>query len=411
MSLKKILIPLASLFIILLLLEIFISRFFPQKTYTLAFKDNNNCYRESPFAAFELKPNCLMKFRNFDTNEVFETKINSLGLRGDEFDPTKRQGEKRILLSGDSFILGFGVKDSELVSTQLFEILKASNSSSLNNAKVINAGYAGGFGPDGYFLYLKNKGDRLQPNLVVFSIFVYNDFSDIENSEWIGMSELGEPERIVSKTVKVDDQGYLLPLTTPLIYQLPYLRESHLAILLSNAIRQIPPRLQYVYDKIRFKIKPPTMPTNEASDSNFLGAHTGSCLYSLRCHRKTMHLFSDLLTVVKASKIYSNREYIDGRPHFVVLLIPADFQIYKDSIIKYKDDAGIPYDAATISDPNPQKRLKQMFDEEKIPYIDLLPAFRSINQKAYFDTDGHWNALGHKIAAEELSKWIMTNYK
>lgn len=411
MSLKKIIILLVSLLITLLLAELLLSRFFPQKTYATLLKNNNNCFKPSPFAVFELKPNCTLKFQNYDTNESFDVKINSLGYRGDEFPLAKNLSEKRILLEGDSFILGFGVKDNEIISYDLEQLLKNDKSNTFQNTKVINAGYAGGFGPDGYYLHLKNKGIKLGPDLVVFSVFVYNDFSDIENSEWIGMSEFGEPKKVVSKTVRVDDEGYLLPLTTPLIYRLPYLRESHLAILIANALRKIPPRLQYVYDKIRFKIKPPTMPTSEASDSGFLGAHTGSCLYSLKCHRKTMHLFSDLMTVVKASKTFSNREYIDGRPHFVVLIIPADFQIYKDSITKYKDDAGIPYDAAVISDPNPQKRLKQMLDAEKIPYLDLLPAFRTLGKRAYFEEDGHWNALGHKIAAEELAKWITTNYK
>lgn len=411
MPLKKFIIPLVSLFVILLLLELFVSRFFPQKTYTLAFKDNNNCYRESPFATFELKPNCIMKFKNFDTNEVFETKINSLGLRGDEFDPTKKKVEKRILLSGDSFILGFGVKDNEIISYDLEQLLKSDKSNTFQNLKVINAGYTGGFGPDGYYLHLKNKGIKLEPDLVVFSVFVYNDFSDIYNDNWIGGGIWGEPKKVISKTTTVDDKGYLVSKPTPLIYQIPILRESHLAILLTNSAKAVKDKLKYLTDKIRFKIFKPKTPSGEASDDNLLGAHITRCIFWDTCQRSALHLYSDLLSVVKASKALIEDTYKDKKTRFVVLLIPADFQIYSDAIENYRGDTGLPLDIAGFENPNPQNRLKEMFVKENIPYIDLLPVFKQVKQRAYFAKDGHWNALGHKIAATELAKWITTNYK
>ncbi|MFA6316890.1 MAG: GDSL-type esterase/lipase family protein [Elusimicrobiota bacterium] len=46
-----------------------------------------------------------------------------------------------------------------------------------------------------------------------------------------------------------------------------------------------------------------------------------------------------------------------------------------------------------------------------IAFLDLTPAFVAANKKApgahYFKTDGHWNQAGHRLAAEEISRFII----
>ncbi len=46
-------------------------------------------------------------------------------------------------------------------------------------------------------------------------------------------------------------------------------------------------------------------------------------------------------------------------------------------------------------------RLEEMVGELGIPYLDLLPAFRSaVAEGLYRHGDGHWNETGHRLAAE-----------
>src|SRR3990167_1069115 len=103
---KRIILLSGSLVLSLLLTEIILANYFPQKTYSSLYKNAIACFAESEVAVFTLKPDCLIPFSDFETNEPFSTKTNSLGYRGENFEITKRQGEKRILIEGDSFILG-----------------------------------------------------------------------------------------------------------------------------------------------------------------------------------------------------------------------------------------------------------------------------------------------------------------
>lgn len=392
--------------------EIYLSRFFPQKTYIRSFQNAINCFARSKFTVFELKPNCTIKFHDFDTGEEISAKINSVGLRGNEFEEKKKPDEKRILFEGDSFILGFGVKDDDLVTTHLQQKLKdASKLEPLGQANVINAGYAGGFGPDGYYIHLREKGMKLQPDLVVFNIFVFNDLSDIENSDWIGASPNGVPQRVESKKIYVDENGYLLPKDTPLIYHIPVLRESHVAILTANTLGQLAEGSQKIADKIKFRLSPAQFPTGDARDTNLPGVYGNLCFFAGICHRSSLHAFDDLFALIRESNKLANEQNHDARAHFVVVLIPVDFQLYPDALAKYKIDDGIPQSSLTDRDPDPQKRIKQMLDAEKIPYIDLLSAMRNSSDRLTFVTDGHWNSNGHAIAAQEIYKWIQNNYK
>lgn len=405
-GLQKNLLYFLYLFILVVLSEILIRKFYPQKTYSNAYKDAIHCFKKSEFAVFELKENCNFKFENYDTKETFDVHINSMGYRGEEFSLVKPKDTKRILVLGDSFIMGFGVKDNELLTNQLKNKLADNFQNNTRKTEVINAGYAGGFGPDGYYLYLKNKGIKLDPDLVIFSVFVYNDLSDLKDSDWIGTGKYGEPQKIVSRKVFVDDNGYLLPITLPFIYKMPILRESHLAVLLSDVYGAVQKKLIRLADKIKFTIYSPKFPDGSARDSSLPGRYYSGCFFGGICHRQVFHLFTDLLSTIKASRNLVDDQTSDKRTKFVVMLIPAEFQLYKDTIVKYNQYDDIPQNIYNDRDPYPQKIIKEMLEKENISYIDLLPEFRKTNERLYFMKDGHWNARANEITAGIIQNWI-----
>lgn len=375
-----------SILVFIFIAEKVISKYYPQQTYSASYAHTVDCFKNSDYLIFEVKPNCNFKFRVFDKKEVIETQVNSEGLRDDEVELTKKSGEKRILLLGDSFILGWSVQDKDVSAN----ILEKKLGKPWN---VINAGYAGAMGPDGYFLYLKNKGIKLNPDLVIFSVYVYNDFTDINDNEWIGLGKYGEPEKLVSKKLYVDKNGVLLPRKMPLIYKLPGLKNSHLAVLVYKSLVRVNRRIiGIVKDKER--------------GENLLSL----CVFADNCGRETFGIYNDILAVIKASRDLVEGNFKDGKIHFLVMIIPADFQINSNLKEKYKEDSGIPDNAVEIGEPYPQKRLKEMLIAEKIAYFDLLPSFRNAKENLYYPTDGHWNSEGHKLAAEELYNWINKNY-
>lgn len=391
---------------LLFLSEFIISKVFPQKTFKITYDNAVNCFKESNFTVFQLKPGCKFQLENFDSKEKFTAGINKLGYRGAEFNPDKISGRKRILIEGDSFIFGFGVKDEETLSFQLEKKLSRQAISPFSKTEVINAGYAGGFGPDGYYLHLKNKGIDLDPDLVIFSIFVYNDLSDLGDNEWIGTGPFAQPQQIKSKKVFVSQEGMLLPKTLPLIYRIPLLKNSHLALLLNKSVELLESNISHFIDRIRFTIKKPVISDGSARDSSLQGRYYSFCIYDGQCHRVVAHLFSDLMSVIKAGKSITDKLYPDRKIRFLVLLIPADFQLYEDSLKKNQESMFIPPDIIADNDPYPQKLIKKMLDQENIQYLDLLPEFKKNKNRLYYLNDGHWNSQGHEAAAEIIKQWL-----
>ncbi|MFA5156668.1 MAG: SGNH/GDSL hydrolase family protein [Candidatus Omnitrophota bacterium] len=89
--------------------------------------------------------------------EVINT--NSKGIRGIvEYDYEKPEGKKRILVLGDSFTFGVGVKDNETYPYFLQEMLPG--------AEVINFGVPG-YGHDQMLIYLKEEGIKYKPDIVI----------------------------------------------------------------------------------------------------------------------------------------------------------------------------------------------------------------------------------------------------
>lgn len=401
-----------SIYLILLLIvtEILIRFYFPQKTFSIAHEDAISCFKKSDYTVFELTPNCWFHFKNFDTGEKFDIKTNDLGLRGNDIKPDKDPLQKRILIEGDSFTFGFGVKDKETFSYLLEQKLSNANKlSEFNQAQVINAGYAGGFGPDAYYMHLKNKGLELKPDLVIFSVFIYNDLLDIGDDIWTGTGNYGQPQKIKSKKIAVDN-GYLLPINAPLIYKIPLIRESHLMVLLSNRLAHFFSNFNNTKDRIVFTFFKPSFLSGDATDENLPGRYYSFCIYKNECHRIVMHLFDDFISVIKASQDLINQKIGVDKTRFLVVLIPADFQLYQDLVPKYQKYMDIPSDLNKESDPYPQKLLKQRLTQENISYLDLFSIFKSDRRRLYYDQDGHWNSQGHAVAAEAIYNWILNNF-
>ncbi|MCZ6593923.1 MAG: GDSL-type esterase/lipase family protein [Bacteroidetes bacterium] len=95
-------------------------------------------------------------------------RINSKGLRDDEFPEKKPTGEYRILFLGDSQLFGDGVEAKDTFVSIL--------ESSLSSMQAINAGVIG-YGTDQQLLYLQREGLNYEPDLVIVALNVY-DFQD-----------------------------------------------------------------------------------------------------------------------------------------------------------------------------------------------------------------------------------------
>lgn len=122
-----------------------------------------------------------------DMDEVFQgvrIKTNSYGLRGPEFERTKPKGKKRILILGDSVVLGWGVEYEDT-----FPNLLQNSYGSDDKVEVIPAGVSS-WNTRTEYEYFKAEAVNFEPDILVL-IVVSNDTDPKENSNIeIGREEL-----------------------------------------------------------------------------------------------------------------------------------------------------------------------------------------------------------------------------
>ena len=157
---------LLGIFLTLVVIEIIV-RFYLAQTQPISDKD---CRQKDVLLHHSLTPNtsCRSKTSEWD----IEMKVNSLGIRGNEYSLKKPARTFRILMLGDSFVEGYGVPAGDTFST----ILERKLGSDGKKIEVINAGVTG-YSPILEYLYLKNYGLEFSPDLVVMN-FSMTDFYD-----------------------------------------------------------------------------------------------------------------------------------------------------------------------------------------------------------------------------------------
>jgi lysophospholipase L1-like esterase len=101
-----------------------------------------------------------------------KVRLNSLGLRGPELTDVP-PGGFRVLFLGDSIVAGFEVDDDKTFAALLGSKLTAELGAPVQTA---NAGVRG-YGTDQEYLYYRDAGRRLRPDLVVLQA-TYNDLED-----------------------------------------------------------------------------------------------------------------------------------------------------------------------------------------------------------------------------------------
>jgi lysophospholipase L1-like esterase len=128
---------------------------------------NPGLYRLDAMAGYVMVPNYRGRLHGADFDQPLET--NDRGLRGPEIGP-KQAGEFRIVVLGDSFVLGAEVPVAQRFSDQLQTRLRARGHSDVNVLTVGTRGW-GTYNEAGF---LQENIDWLQPDLVVLCVYIGN---------------------------------------------------------------------------------------------------------------------------------------------------------------------------------------------------------------------------------------------
>ena len=359
--------------------EFILSRFFPQRTIDYVQSISFRCFEEGEHRWVKMKKNGSCKLQSmYDSFKPVEVITNGYGLRNPEIPIAKPSNMKRILFIGDSFTMGWGVKDEDGFVRQTETRMNHMN---LPFAiQTINAGFTAA-GPSGYYLSLKLDGMQFDPDIVVVGFYLGNDILSRKDVEWVKTDDQGLPDVVRSKSNYIDATGQLRLKDLPLAYHIPYLRRSHLFILMMNTIFRdtvIPGQEELITDT--------------------------ACIFNRDCHAfdqgksEVKLLFSTMNTMLKQH----------GK-RLVIAIIPTNFQVHFN--VEYKTQYNLPFKPSNRRFLNDE--FIQYFIQQEIEYIDLLPPLleKAGSERLYFTQDDHWNEAGHRVAAEAISQKLISLFQ
>jgi GDSL-like Lipase/Acylhydrolase family len=112
----------------------------------------------------------------FDAGNSVLAEVNNLGLRGPDVTEEKPAGTRRVLLLGDSFTFGVGVREEDTFARRLEVDLNRAAPSG-ERVEVINAGVQGYNTRDEVF-YLEREWLKLEPDLVIIVFYLNDAYED-----------------------------------------------------------------------------------------------------------------------------------------------------------------------------------------------------------------------------------------
>jgi hypothetical protein len=367
-----------SIFSFILIGEFLVSYFAPQRKYVEKDLYQPDCFIGDTISGFRLLPHTSCHFQNLYKEYDTDLHTNSLGYRGKEFTIKKDESTKRILLLGDSFALGYGVSDDETIAVKLEQNLQQVSKQKVD---VINAGYRAGFTVDTYYSYLIDQGFALKPDTVVMTIFPYNDIAEILESKWTVVDERGLPRK-VELLYRDFINGRMVRKIKELQYKLPILRDSNLYLFLLNTVKHYYPSI------------------GNMTVDNPKGFDKVGCILSPSC----ADFFSDeeekFYKILLAIKEETKKRNIQ----FLIVLIPADYQLYPFAFQKYQSQYAIDRSKPNYMGEKIQNRLMKNSIPVIDTYIDLKHNESSGGAYPYFVQDGHFNSVGTQIAANAITK-------
>ncbi len=336
---------------------------------------NRNMYQNDSELGYKLKPN----LKTFYGGHLLIT--NSKGLRDREFYFDKKP-DLRILALGDSFTFGEGVEAEGTYPKMMEWILQKKYPK--ENIAVVNCGVSG-YGNDQELNFLKREGVYYKPDLVILGLYMGNDFLD---------NEIGGVKR-----KRVKENGFLYDVYIEKDIH-DSLKDKKLEILLFDFDRYLKRKsLAYFLIKKKFDYLLWKLGLNENYDGYKMLDKENFHYFRKDLTERDMRGFDLTFNLIKG--INRNAEKLGSK--FLVILIPAGFQIYEDvfdGLIKACNLNKKDYSMERLD-----FLLQERLVKEGMPVLNLLPILKENKEKELY-AFGHWTPITHRIAAEEIDKFI-----
>ncbi len=346
------------------ILEIVVRMIEPREVMRYFYSQDDNVLHH------RFKPNAVGRYKTteFDT----DYQINSLGLRDKEYSLQKPANTFRILMVGDSFTEGDGVFSHETFSKRLEEKLQQVG----KKFEVINAG-VGSYSSLLEFLYLKNYGLQLQPDLVILNFDLSDVHDDItytktarfdENGVPVGVSPSGEPEGLLKGPIAVVKDWF------------------------KDNMR--------LYNFIRIRITP------QLELMKRQGNFSGDIRHDKYALLRASYIDADSNWSLTHKYLLLTRDLLkDHGVDFWMTVYPYGLQVHAKEWKAGRDYWQFRQD--TVYSTMPQETLERWAVSNGIRCVNFSPDFRELSKTVFplfLDNNGHFRAAGHQLIADVLYK-------
>ncbi|MBP0013467.1 MAG: SGNH/GDSL hydrolase family protein [Roseofilum sp. SBFL] len=293
------------------------------------------------------------RFRGKPLAPEYNFRLNSQGFKDVEFQVEKAPNTFRILGIGDSFAYGV-VPYNYNYYTRLEEKLKQRD----DRVEIINMGIPN-LSPKDYLALLVTEGLALNPDRVILSFFIGNDFDDSKRS--------------------IESYSYVFSFWKFLID-------------LQNSYEG-----KVIHGNLEYQDDLPTL-----TDEKYLQIEIGrSDLFRVE-NSELESRVRGAMTYLREIKELCDRQNIE----LLVILIPDELQVNPNLQAKVIDELGMNLEDLDFSLPN--QYLQEELTESEIDFLDLFPYFQGYSEfeQLYKPNDSHWNIAGNELAAELIFQYL-----
>lgn len=367
---KGLLLTVSSLVVCVIILEIVVRLMEPREVMRYFYS------QDDPILHHRFKPNAVGWYK---TNEFYtDYKINSLGLRDKEYSLEKPAGTFRILMLGDSFTEGDGVFSNETFSKRLEQKLQALSGPA--HYEVINAG-VGSYSPLLEFLYLKNYGLQLSPDLVILNFDLSDVYDDYTYSALAQFDANGVP---VAVRPEPEERGLL---RGPVAALKDWFKNN-----------------MQLYNFIRIRITP-QIELMKRGEGNFNGDIRRDKYALLR----ESYVDNDSNWALSHKYLLLIRDLLkEHGVDFWLTVYPYGLQVHPKEWKSGREYWQFRQD--TVYSTWPQEKLERWATANGIKAINLCPDFLERSKTVFplfLDNNGHWVAAGHEVVADALYRNLL----
>jgi hypothetical protein len=340
-----------------------------------------------PVLGWRKRAGISLRFVRREYEVAFST--NALGLRDPPRAYEAAADVERVLALGDSYVEGYTVPLEHTVTQRLEAALGAQRC----HVEVIN-GATTGYSTDQEYLFYVHEGRRYSPRVVLL-FFYHNDvFFNDSPSFYQGvakpMFELRQGQLVLAREA--------LPQPSPRLAEPEAEQASERSQLAS--LQWLRERLWFgaplLYNRLgALGLWEPNRP---------IGARLEQRVYS---KQRIDRLERAWATTGALLARLADETRAEGR-RLLVVYVPARFEVddaaWRVTIEKYAIREA-EWDRGLV-----RGRLASSTRRAGVPLLDLTPALRAAEgllRTTYYPYDGHWNARGHHVAAEEIRGWLL----